>query len=115
MVARTFSTHILDTSKGKAAANVKVTVYRLNETQEWQGLRAVQTNQDGRCQLLKDGDEFPSGIYKLTFHVGAYFAEQNEKTLYPAIEIIVDCDDEQDHYHIPLLLNPFGYTTYRGT
>ncbi|KAH8237300.1 hypothetical protein KR038_009374 [Drosophila bunnanda] len=113
MDARKFSTHILDTSVGKAAANVRVTVSRLDEIQEWRSLRAAQTNEDGRCQLLEPG-QFLSGIYKLTFHVGSYFAERKVPTLYPVIEIIVDCSENQ-HYHIPLLLNPFGYSTYRGT
>ncbi|KAH8402489.1 hypothetical protein KR009_012382 [Drosophila setifemur] len=113
MDARKFSTHVLDTSVGKAAANVRVTVSRLDEIQEWRPLRATQTNEDGRCELLAPG-EFPSGIYKLTFHVGPYFAERNVRSLYPAIEIIVDCSENQNH-HIPLLLNPFGYSTYRGT
>ncbi|XP_034650916.1 5-hydroxyisourate hydrolase [Drosophila subobscura] len=113
MDARKFSTHVLDTSVGKAAASVRVTVSVLDEIQEWRSLRAVQTNADGRCQLLEAG-EFPSGVYKLKFHVGAYFAERNVNTLYPAIDIMVDCSENQN-YHIPLLLNPFGYSTYRGT
>ncbi|KAH8304325.1 5-hydroxyisourate hydrolase [Drosophila kikkawai] len=113
MDVRKFSTHILDTSVGEAAANVRVTVSRLDELQEWKSLRAAKTNEDGRCQLLEPG-QFPSGIYKLTFHVGSYFAARNVKTLYPVIEIIADCSENQ-HYHIPLLLNPYGYSTYRGT
>lgn len=98
---------------GKAAANVRVTVSRLDEIQEWRSLRAAQTDADGRSLLLEPG-QFPSGIYKLTFHVGAYFAERHVRTFYPAVDIIVDCSENQ-HYHIPLLLNPFGYSTYRGT
>ncbi|EDW47319.1 5-hydroxyisourate hydrolase [Drosophila sechellia] len=113
MEARKFSTHILDTSVGKAAANVRITVSRLDEIQEWRSLRAAQTDADGRCLLLESG-QFPSGIYKLTFHVGAYYAERSVRTLYPAIDLIVDCSENQN-YHIPLLLNPFGYSTYRGT
>lgn len=113
MSSRKLSTHVLDTSNGKAAANVKVTVYRLNEFQEWTAIRPGETNSDGRCQLLENA-EFPIGVYKLTFHVGVYFAAKNVKTFYPAVDIIVDCSDNQN-YHIPLLLSPYGYTTYRGT
>ncbi|KAH8274622.1 hypothetical protein KR026_008307 [Drosophila bipectinata] len=113
MDTRKFSTHVLDTSLGKAAANVRITVSRLDEIHEWRPLRAAQTNEDGRCQLLEPG-QFQHGIYKLTFHVGAYFAEHNTRTIYPAVDIMVDCS-ENLNYHIPLLLNPFGYSTYRGT
>lgn len=113
MSSRKLSTHVLDTSNGKAAQNVKVTVYRLNEFQEWNAIRPGETNADGRCQLL-DNAEFSLGVYKLTFHVGTYFAAKNVRTFYPAVDIIVDCSENQ-HYHIPLLLSPYGYTTYRGT
>ncbi|XP_034478345.1 probable 5-hydroxyisourate hydrolase [Drosophila innubila] len=113
MNTRKLSTHVLETSSGKAASNIKVTVYRLDEIQEWRAIRPSQTNSDGRCLLLDQG-EFPMGIYKLTFHVGPYFAAKNMTTFYPAIDIIVDCNENQN-YHIPLLLSPYGYTTYRGT
>ncbi|XP_030246754.1 uncharacterized protein LOC115565691 [Drosophila navojoa] len=113
MNTRKLSTHVLNTSTGKAASNVKVTVYRLNDSQEWIPIKPAQTNADGRCQLLSEAD-FINGIYKLTFQVGLYFAEQNIKTFYPAIDVIVDCCEAQS-YHIPLLISPFGYSTYRGT
>ncbi|XP_064543191.1 uncharacterized protein LOC135431793 [Drosophila montana] len=113
MNTRKLTTHVLNTSTGKAAANIKVTTYRLEESQEWKALRPSETNSDGRCQLL-DLSDFSKGIYKLTFHVGAYFAAQNIKTFYPAVELIVDCSEEQN-YHVPLLLSPYGYSTYRGT
>ncbi|KAH8393355.1 hypothetical protein KR215_006578 [Drosophila sulfurigaster] len=113
MNTRKLSTHVLETSAGKAAANIKVTVYRLDEIQEWKAIRPGQTNADGRCLLLDHG-EFPNGIYKLTFNVGAYFAAKNQTTLYPAIDIIAECNENQN-YHIALLLSPYGYTTYRGT
>ncbi|XP_030381455.1 uncharacterized protein LOC115629192 [Scaptodrosophila lebanonensis] len=108
------STHVLDTSLGTAAANLKVTVHRFDdESQKWQAVRAKQTDPDGRCNVFEQS-EFPSATYKLTFHVGAYYVGKNLKTLYPAIEILVDCTDDQ-HYHLPLLLSPYGYTTYRGS
>ncbi|KAH8299741.1 hypothetical protein KR044_005320 [Drosophila immigrans] len=113
MNSRKLSTHVLETSTGKAAPNIKVTVYRLDELQEWRAIRPSQTNADGRCLVLDQG-EFPNGIYKLTFHVGAYFAAKNMTTLYPAIDIIAECNENRN-YHIPLLLSPYGYTTYRGT
>ncbi|ALC41104.1 CG30016 [Drosophila busckii] len=113
MNTRKLSTHVLNTANGKAVANIKITTYRLDELQEWRALRPSQTNTDGRCLLLENSD-FTHGIYKLTFHVGAYYASQNMKTLYPAIDIIVDCSEDQN-YHIPLLLSSYGYTTYRGT
>lgn len=113
MNTRKLSTHVLNTSTGKAASNIKVTAYRLNDSQEWIAIKPAKTNTDGRCLLLEQAN-FTNGIYKLTFQVGSYFAEQNIKTFYPAIDIIVDCCEVQS-YHIPLLISPFGYSTYRGT
>ncbi|KAI8122862.1 hypothetical protein FF38_09077 [Lucilia cuprina] len=111
---RTLSTHILDTSLGKAAVDVPLTVYRLLENQQWQELKQAVTDKDGRASQLLETNDFKSGIYKLQFNVQKYYDHLGVECFYPFIEIVVKCVAGQ-HYHIPLLLSPFGYTTYRGT
>ncbi|XP_053949058.1 5-hydroxyisourate hydrolase isoform X1 [Anastrepha ludens] len=110
----TISAHILDTTVGQAAQNVNITIYRLEGADHWQKLNEERTNQDGRVSQLVSASQYKAGIYKLHFDVEAYHAERGVKSFYPFIEIVVKCEQDQ-HYHIPLLLNPFGYTTYRGT
>ncbi|XP_055857469.1 5-hydroxyisourate hydrolase [Episyrphus balteatus] len=110
---RTLSTHILDTSKGLAAANVPITIFRL-ENDSWIKLSQSETDNDGRVSKLLTLDQFQSGIFKLSFDVRKYFEANQVKSFYPLIEVVVECERGQ-HYHVPLLLNPFGYSTYRGT
>ncbi|KAM7348892.1 uncharacterized protein ACRADG_008054 [Cochliomyia hominivorax] len=112
--SRTLSTHVLDTSRGKAAAEVPVTVYRFAENQQWQELKQDKTDRDGRASQLLELNDFTSGIYKLQFNVQKYYDNLSVECFYPFIEVVVKCVRGQ-HYHIPLLLSPFGYTTYRGT
>ncbi|XP_037805470.1 5-hydroxyisourate hydrolase isoform X2 [Lucilia sericata] len=111
---RTLSTHVLDTSLGKAAVDVPLSVYRLLENQQWQELKQAATDKDGRASQLLETNDFKSGIYKLQFNVQKYYDNLGVACFYPFIEIVVKCVAGQ-HYHIPLLLSPFGYTTYRGT
>ncbi|XP_037938353.1 5-hydroxyisourate hydrolase-like [Teleopsis dalmanni] len=111
--SRTISSHILDTSLGKPAANVKIIIYRL-ENNQWQELNQASTDDDGRVTQLITLEQFQTGIYKLHFNVRPYFEQNQVKSFYPFIEIIAECTKGQ-HYHIPLLLNPFGYSTYRGS
>lgn len=110
---KTISCHILDTSIGLAAANIDITVYRLNES-EWKSITKTTTNSDGRCSQIVNIEQFLTGLYKLSFDVKPYFERKGIKSFYPYIEIVIECVAEE-HYHIPLLLSPFGYTTYRGT
>ncbi len=107
------TTHILDTTKGKPAANVTIILYG-GANDEWTELARGITNSDGRiADLLNKDDLLQYGIYKMRFETKDYFDRQQVKTFYP-LEIIFEIDTDQ-HYHIPLLLNPFGYTTYRGS
>jgi len=71
---------------------------------------------DGRCtDLLDPAERLPPGVYKMTFKTGPYFAALNVPTFYPVVEITFAYSDPAQHYHIPLLLSPFSYTTYRGS
>jgi len=110
------STHVLDTSRGKPAAGVPVRLDRREAAGDWMQISASQTDSDGRCaQLLTDGKEFGAGEYRITFKTEAYFKLQNVEGLYLHVEIVFFAREGESHYHIPLLLSPNGYTTYRGS
>lgn len=107
------TTHILDTTRGKPAKNVHVILYQ--QQREWLEIGRGMTNADGRIgDLLPNETVLPTGIYKLCFETGAYFESLNVATFYPFVEITFAITTGE-HYHVPLLLNPFGYSTYRGS
>lgn len=101
------STHILDTSRGRPAANVRVRLFR-----DERELSSAVTNADGRCPaLLAPGVPLEPGVYRLVFETGVYFADG----FYPEVSISFAVRDGSANYHIPLLISPFGFTTYRGS
>lgn len=107
------STHILDTTRGRPAADVAVTLERLTAGQ-WSTIGAGSTDADGRCKtLLLDAPE--PGDYRLTFAVAPYFASRHVEAFYPEVQICFRVARGGEHFHVPLLLNPFGYSTYRGS
>lgn len=106
--------HVLDTSRGKPAAGVAVLLEKA-DGKAWRELATAKTNGDGRVEtLLPRSKPLPAGIYRVTFESGAYFAASKTKTFYPRIIVHFEVADPKEHYHIPLLLSPFGYSTYRG-
>jgi 5-hydroxyisourate hydrolase len=108
------TTHILDTSRGRPAAGITVVLYR-GENDEWTELARAVSNADGRVNNLLDNDShLEHCIHKLRFETKDYFDNQHVKTLYPFVEIVFDVTDDE-HYHVPLLVSPFGYSTYRGS
>lgn len=108
------TSHILDTTKGKPAEGVIIILYG-GENDAWTELTRGITNTDGRIEaLLNKKDLLHYGIYKIRFETKDYFDKSQVKTFYPYVEIIFEIESDQ-HYHIPLLLNPFGYSTYRGS
>ena len=108
------TTHILDTTIGKPAAGVTIILFG-GENDEWTELARGTTNADGRINDFVNKDDLTHfGIYKMRFETKDYFDRSGKKTFYPYVEIIFEIELGQ-HYHIPLLLNPFGYTTYRGS
>jgi 5-hydroxyisourate hydrolase len=110
------STHILDLVHGKAASGVSVRLEKQNTSGDWQILTSAHTDQDGRCaQLLPDGEDLSAGIYRLSFDTGSYHAAQKSSTLYPVVEVAFQVREGESNFHIPLLLSPNGYTTYRGS
>ena len=108
------TTHILDTGSGRPAEGVKVVLSEL-DIDKWKEVASGVTNSDGRViDLLEKNVVLPPNTYKLRFETQSYFQEQNLETFYPYIEIIFDIKDDE-HYHVPLLLNAYGYSTYRGS
>ncbi len=109
------TTHILDTSLGKPAAGVLVRLETTDADFQWEILASGITNSDGRVpNLLPSNDPLPIGTYRLVFEVEEYFLDGGRKAFYPFVLIVFDVSDAS-HYHVPLLLNPFGYSTYRGS
>jgi 5-hydroxyisourate hydrolase len=110
------STHILDTALGKPAADVPVRLEKQDAAGQWHALHSSRTDADGRCaQLLPAGERLHSGSYRLHFDTAAYHGSQKITSLYPFVEITFEVREGESHFHIPLLLSPFGYTTYRGS
>ena len=110
------STHVLDLARGKPASDVPVRLERQEPSGNWRLLASAHTDRDGRCgQLLPEREELFKGLYRLAFDVESYYAAQKTETLYPVIQITFRVRDSESQFHIPLLLSPNGYTTYRGS
>ena len=108
------TTHVLDTARGVPAQGITIKLHQ-NINQDWQEIGVGVTNNDGRVNdLIIDDTRLSPGSYKLTFELAAYFKAHGMKVFYPEATIVFQVSDDS-HYHIPLLLNPFGYSTYRGS
>lgn len=109
------SSHILDISQGKPAPNVKIALSKQDENQNWVLIDEKYTDNNGRIKdfLKEESNENNNGVYKLTFYITPYFEKLKQKTFYPFIEVVFEIKDNQ-HYHIPITLSPYGYSTYRG-
>ena len=107
------STHILDTSLGKPARGVTVCVEQLDGS-TWRRIGEGVTNDDGRVKPLLE--TIPKeGTYRIRFEVGEYFKQLKQEAFFPSVTIDFTVRSVKEHYHVPLLLNPFGYSTYRGS
>ena len=107
------TTHVLDTSVGRPAANVAVRLERIKEDGA-ELLGSGTTNADGRAAGLVDGPVAP-GRYRITFDTAAYFEGRGASSFFPEVSILFEITDASQHHHVPLLLSPFGYSTYRGS
>ena len=118
------TTHVLDTALGQPAAGVEVVLYRvdseLQELSQLQELARNQTNSDGRLnQPILEGDDFVAVVYQLVFQAGSYFRSQSADLVEPLFvdEVVLrfGISRPDQHYHVPLLVSPFSYSTYRGS
>ena len=111
------TTHVLDTASGKPAAGLTVELYRIGEPSE--RLAVAATNADGRVDRpLLEGAELTQGVYELRFHAGDYLRRTAHLTEPPFLDVVpirFGVASPGDHYHVPLLLSPYGYSTYRGS
>jgi 5-hydroxyisourate hydrolase len=108
------STHVLDTSIGKPAAGVKLQA-AVHWGGNWKELGHGTTDADGRCKALVPEGPTPEGLYRIVFETRGYFDARGVETFYPKVEIHFEIKDATAHYHVPLLVSPWGYSTYRGS
>jgi len=108
------TSHVLDTSRGKPAEGIAIRLERKAADDSWQPIKEDVTDSDGRVPNLVD-DGLAVGHYRIGFQVEEYFQLQKVKAFYPIVQIEFTVEAADQHYHVPLLLNPFGYSTYRGS
>lgn len=110
------STHVLDTASGRPAQAVLIKLERNTPGAGWTLVAEAVTDASGRVgQLLPPNEHLHLGAYRLRFDVETYFTEQQKETFFPEVSIQFEIRDEMAHYHVPLLLSPYGYSTYRGS
>lgn len=109
------SSHILDINVGKPASGVKITLSRQEAPDRWVPVEERTTDENGRVKdFLEEKPTGNTGVYKLTYHVAPYFESQGKDSFYPFIEVVFQIKDGA-HYHVPITLSPYGYSTYRGS
>ncbi|EAI3115690.1 hydroxyisourate hydrolase [Campylobacter coli] len=112
------STHILDINSSQPASNVKVELYNLDQNRQWVKISEKFTKKNGRIAdfLPYEKTENRSfGVYKLKFYTKDYYISHKVDSFYPFVEVSFELLKDQKHYHIPITLSPFGYSTYRGS
>ncbi|KAF8527544.1 hypothetical protein BU17DRAFT_39476 [Hysterangium stoloniferum] len=112
--------HVLDSSRGKPAGDVQVIIqqgqlHSHSDTYEFIELARGMTDGDGRCSSLLDSTILQAGVYKVIFKVDEYFKAKGDTCFFPFVEISFNLAGPGEHYHIPLLISPYSYTTYRGS
>ena len=110
------TTHVLDTSRGRPASGVPVELEIRAGTDGWRRVGHGATDAEGRLRtLMPDDAELVAGLYRLVFGVEEYFSRTGVAAFYPRVTVEFTAEPGEAHYHVPLLVSPFGYTTYRGT
>lgn len=109
------TTHVLDTARGRPAKGVGAVLSVDDGGGTWREIGRGTTNDDGRIADLLPPGSLGAGTYRMRFDTGAYFEALGTSGFYPWVEIVFAIDDTRAHYHVPLLLSPFGYSTYRGS
>ncbi|EIK95018.1 hydroxyisourate hydrolase [Pseudomonas sp. M47T1] len=113
------TTHVLDAAHGCPGSNIKVELYRV-EGQQLELVASALTNSDGRCDApVLQGDDYRTGVYQLQFSVGDYYRAKGvqlpDQAFLDVVVLRVGINAEQEHYHVPLLVSPYSYSTYRGS
>jgi 5-hydroxyisourate hydrolase len=108
------TTHVLDTAGGRPAAGMAVTV-EARHGDGWTGVGGGVTDADGRVPGLVASGALRAGVHRLTFATGAWFEAAGVAGFYPEVTVVCRIEDPGAHYHVPLLLSPYGYSTYRGS
>ncbi|CAE7601054.1 Urah [Symbiodinium sp. CCMP2592] len=116
------TTHALNTATGRPAENLQVTLKQAAQSPDedgqidWKLLKVARTNSDGRAANLGEGLQLsPGEVFELSFATSEYFKEQGTPCFYPVVRIAFEIQEAESHYHVPLLISPFGYSTYRGS
>lgn len=109
------SSHILDITRGEGAPGIKIALSKMDSRGAWQVLEEKTTDQNGRIKefLKEELGKQHRGVYKLSYYTEPYFTELGQKSFYPFIEVVFEIQDDS-HYHVPITLSPYGYSTYRG-
>jgi len=113
------TTHVLDSAHGCPGSEIPVALYRISDNSR-ELLHTTLTNDDGRCdQPVLEGEDFTKGVYELVFSVGSYYRKRGVVLPEPAflddVVLRFGIADEDEHYHVPLLISPYSYSTYRGS
>ena len=116
MNTSSITTHVLDTASGRPAAGIAVSLERFSDENGWQNVASARTDREGR---VRDGLAPAGGLaaadYRLRFDTAAYFRAQELEGFYPEVIVTFSVRNASEHHHVPLLLSPFGYSTYRGS
>ena len=108
------STHVLDTALGRPATGIPVTLSHRGNDRRWSVVGRGVTDVEGRVRELSEGG-LAAGVYRLDFDTAQYFERQGTPAFYPEVSVVFTAPDYGTHIHVPLLLSPFGYATYKGT
>ncbi len=109
------TTHVLDLAQGRPASAVRVRLARRTPEGGWEPVAERVTDDDGRVRDFLGGAALEPGRYLMTFHTGDYFRARGERSFHPEVPVTFEVGDPAQHYHVPLLLSAFGYSTYRGS
>lgn len=110
------TTHVLDTARGRPAAGMAVVLEQSVGLHEWRTIGYGETDADGRLRsLMPEGTPLTVAVYRLVFDTRHYFERQGTAAFYPHVIVVFQTTAGEGHYHVPLLVGPFGYTTYRGS
>ena len=114
-VSNPLTTHVLDTASGRPASGLHIRLEK-SIAGQFEPVGEGTTNADGRLDSpLLNASDWGAGIYRIRFETGAYFAARKESCFYPHVEVVFEVSAPDEHHHVPLLLSPYGFSTYRGS